>query len=125
MLILPEELESYRDIVIDDLLWDRVEIKYPEEVVSEDGTTTKTFANRSYRGSMSIPARVDYTRYVKAGDIFGQEQTISEYSLNLPFDCPVFADDTIFWEGAEMEVLKIMQYGSKHVVKILIVAHTD
>lgn len=108
-----------RSFIIQNLLPDTCTI-YP---MSNTGTSSGSWGNirgsaRTYGGNAAIPCRLDPTRQYRDQAIFDQEITVTDYFLNLPYDCTIQIDDEVVHNGITYQIKKLNDDHTLNGVKI-------
>jgi hypothetical protein len=87
--------------------------------VSSSGSWGNTRGSaRQYNSSTSIPCRLDPTRQYRDQAIYGQEITVTDYFLNLPYDVSIAVDDEVVHGGITYQIKKLNDDHTLKGVKI-------
>lgn len=108
-----------RSFITSNLLPDTCTI-YP---MTKTGTSSGSWGNtrgtaRTYNGNTAIPCRLDPTKQYRDQAIFDQEITVTDYFLNLPYDCAVGIDDEVVHGGITYQIKKLNDDQTLRGVKI-------
>ena len=123
---ISRNLDRRRARILADFLPDRCTIYPFKRVRNEEGAFTDDVGEPlEYDGSIYIPCRLDFTRYYRMGDVFGQETTVNTYTLYLPYDMQITGDMRIYIGEQRYEVREVFSQDSWSVTTKLIVAVMD
>jgi hypothetical protein len=75
----------------------------------------------TYNGNTSIPCRLDSSRYYRDAQLFGQEMTINDHSIHLPYDFDIPPDVNIIVNSRRYEVRKMVDNTSWQPTRELLV----
>lgn len=112
-------LSLLRTFIIDNLLPDTCKLYPFTRSVDASGDYTETRGTaRTYGSSTDIPCRLDPTRQYRDQAIYDQEITVTDYFLNLPYDCTVHVDDEVVHNSIVYQIKKLNDDHSWKGVKI-------
>lgn len=115
-----------RTRVIDEILPDTMRVYPPARTITGSGSYTETLGDPLlYRGLPDIPCRLDVDKHFHYEAIYGQEATVNQFELHMPYDAPVLSDHKIVMNGATYEVLRLMDTNSFAITKVALVSRTD
>lgn len=72
-----------------------------------------------------VPCRLDPTPVYRSEDIFGQEQTLTMYTLNVPYDFNLEPDMKIIIDGGRFEIKRLVEYQAWAIVRQALVARLE
>lgn len=76
-------------------------------VISGGVMTSATPAPRTWRTKTNIPCRADIDRAFRPDKFKQQITVVDEYTLELPFDCPIKATDHVSLRGRSFTIRKV------------------
>lgn len=104
-----ERFEEMADTIEAHLFPQTCQLLPPKREITASGNRKEGLGDPIvWRGKTHIPCRLDTSRHYRQGEVFGQELTLSEFELNVPFDVPLIADYTVQLNGERYEIRKLM-----------------